>query len=181
MTSSDRRLARLTGEHDLAVREFVTRAASIPPSRWQTPRAPGKWTPAQETRHVTLVYEEFLRQLADGPPIRLRGTPLKRLLWRAIGLTSILWFRKIPAAVNAPREIRPETEERSADAVLAELEDRVRRFNLTFDGAWRTMPRRTLQHPLFGRVSLDQSIRFLTVHTRHHAAFLPPAPLQSNR
>lgn len=176
-STSHRRLAQLTQNHDRAVREFVEKARAIGSERWLTPRAEGKWTPAQEVTHLILTYEAFVRQLTHGETIRLRGTPLKRMVWRAVGMTSILWFRKIPAAVNAPREVRPDPVDTPAAELIPRLEERVATFENAFARAWRHDPQRRLMHPLFGYVSLDQGIRFLTVHTRHHAAFLPVTPL----
>jgi len=172
--SPDRHLASLTQNHDRAVREFVDKARAIDATRWLTPRAEGKWTPAQEARHIILTYEEFVRQLHGSSPIRLRGGLYTRFVSRAIGLTSILWFGKIPVAVRAPREIRPEPDTRPSAELLAELESRTADFTQLFVDAWHQTPRPRVQHPLFGRVSLATGIRFLAVHTRHHAAFLPP-------
>lgn len=175
----DRRLKALTDDHDRAVREFVDRARAIDAACWVTPRAEGKWTPAQEVRHIILTYEEFVRQLNGQSPIRLRGGTYTRVLSRAIGLTSILWFGKIPVAVRAPREIRPDPETRASSELLAELEQRTATFNQVFEDAWKCTPRPRIQHPLFGKVSLATGIRFLAVHTRHHAAFLPPRSTRS--
>lgn len=174
-----RRLALLTQRHDRAVREFVEKARAIGSERWLTPRAEGKWTPAQEVMHLILTYEAFVRQLSHGTTIRLRGTRVQRMIWRAVGMTSILWFKKIPAAVNAPREVRPDPVDTPAAELIPRMEELVAAFESTFARVWRDDPGRRLMHPLFGYVSLDQGIRFLTVHTRHHAAFLPvtPSPL----
>ena len=171
--TADRRFLALTAEHDRAVREVTDKARAIDAARWTRPRAEGKWTPSQEARHIILTYEEMMRQLEGGQPIRLRGGLYTRVVSRVIGLTAILWFGKIPVAVRAPREIRPEPETRPAAMVLAELQARTAEFGRLFEVAWNNKPRPTLQHPLFGRVSLSTAIRFLTVHTRHHAAFLP--------
>jgi len=170
----DRRFQALQADHDRAVREFVDKARAIDPVGWLTPRAEGKWTPAQEVRHIILTYEEFVRQLHGQSPIRLRGGLYTRVVSRVIGLSSILWFKRIPVAVRAPREIRPEPETRSAAELLPELESRTASFAQLFEDAWKRNPRPRVQHPLFGRVSLSTGIRFLAVHTRHHAAFLPP-------
>lgn len=177
--AADRRLRALMDDHERAVREFVGKARVVDHARWFTPRAEGKWTPAQETRHLILTYEEFVRQLHGASPIRLRGGLYTRVLSRAIGLTSILWFEKIPVAVRAPREVRPDPETRPADELLADLETRTAAFARSFEDVWGRSPRPKLQHPLFGRVSLATGIRFLTVHTRHHAAFLPPTHSKS--
>jgi hypothetical protein len=173
MAPNERRRQALTAEHTRAVAEFMSRARAVDAVQWITPRAAGKWTPSQEVRHLILTYSVFLRQLAGENPIRLRGTPMKRLVWRAIGLTSILWFKRIPVAVNAPREVRPDAELRPAEQLIPELESLIATFGRAFDEAWRAPRSHQLTHPLFGALSLDQGVRILTVHTRHHAAFLP--------
>lgn len=176
-TRRERRLERLMQAHALVVREFVGRAAALDARRWRTPRGEGKWTPAQETQHILLTYLEFLRQLRERTPMRRRGNAPRRLLSRAIGLTSILWFKRIPVAVRAPREVRPEEVNTAAPELLATLTQRVGEFEAAFATAWRTEHGRRLSHHLFGTLTLDQGLRLVTVHTRHHAAFLPAITL----
>ena len=177
MRATERRLAELLNDHGSAVREFIGRASAIDSQRWLIPRAEGKWTPAQETKHIVLSYQLFLRQLTDGTPIRLRGNAVQRVIWRFIGLNSILHLRRIPVAVGAPREARPEWIAATSEDLLRELVQLVEAFEAAFSRAWREEPRRRLTHHLFGSMSLDQGMRLLCVHTRHHATFLPrPSP-----
>jgi hypothetical protein len=170
---TERRLETLLTDHVGAVAEFVERAKTLSNAQWLTPRAHGKWTPAQETKHVILAYDAFLRQLTEGTPMRLRGNALKRRIWRLIGLTSILWRKRIPVAVNAPREVRPDVITSGPDELLPDLRRRAEEFDVAFAHAWRNEPRRRMTHYMFGTLSLDQGIRLVSVHTRHHAAFLP--------
>jgi hypothetical protein len=167
--------ARMHAHRD-AVREFLARAAAIDVDRWRTPRAEGKWTPAQETAHVILAYETLLRELRGGQGLALRATPLRRRFYRLIGLTSILWRGRIPVAARAPRETRPDDVTDPATTLLARLESLTGEFETDVTGAWRERPNARLTHHLFGTLSLDQAIRLMTVHTRHHAAFLPVRP-----
>jgi hypothetical protein len=167
------RLTRLLEEHRAAVREYMDRAGAIDDVRWFTPRAEGKWTPAQETRHVILVYEALHRELSGGVALRLLGSPWRRRIWRVLALPSILWRRRIPRAARAPRELRPPEEAARAGELLPVLQERSESFDRTFVQAWTSTPGKRLTHPYFGTLSLEQSIRLLTVHTRHHAAFLP--------
>jgi hypothetical protein len=170
--ASEATLDRLMADHRGAVTEFVGRASLVPPSRWNTPRGPGKWTPGQEVKHVILSYEAFTRDLRGGTPMRLVGTWWKRIVWRAIGLTSILHFKRIPAAARAPRESRPTEESGTATLLLADLRARVTEFETVFADAWRHAPDKRVTHPYFGTLSLKQSLTMVAVHTRHHAAFL---------
>lgn len=173
MTRRERRLQALIHDHRAAVREFVDRANAIAAAQWLTPRAEGKWTPAQETRHLMLTYEAFSRDLSGGGQMRLRGNRWKRALWRAIGLASILWRKRIPAAVRAPREARPEWESTPRAELLSDFQRRTDEFDELFARIWRNEPRRRVTHPMLGACTLDQVIRLSSVHTRHHAAFLP--------
>lgn len=120
-----------------------------------------------------LAYEAFIRDLEGGAPLRLRGTALKRRLWRWVGLSSILWRQRIPVAARAPFETRPEWETAAADDLLPKVQRLADHFHSVFARTWRTEPRRRVTHPMFGLLTLDHAIRLLSVHTRHHAALLP--------
>jgi hypothetical protein len=168
-------MAALMEDHRAAADEFFHRAAQVTEARWGTPRADGKWTPAQEVKHVTLVYGAIDRELRGGEPMRLVGTPFKRAIWRAIGLTSILWRKKLPRGARAPREIRPSEGSGDQGELLGEFRESVERFEASFRDALDASPGRMLCHPYFGRLSLVDAIRMITVHTRHHAAVLPPS------
>ena len=166
-------LEDLLREHRDAVDHFNDRARSVPADRWLAPRAEGKWTPAEETRHVILTYEAIIADLRDGRSMAPRTRGLQRLIWRAIGLTSILYRRRIPRPVRAPREVRPPEERGGRDELLAELGRVVADFERVYSDTWHHRPAKTLAHPFFGAVSLRQSMTIAVVHTRHHAAFLP--------
>jgi hypothetical protein len=169
------RLDALLTDHRAAVEEFFHLAAQVTSARWNTPRADGKWTPAQEVKHVILAYEAFTRDLEGGTPMRLAGTPLKRVLWRVIGLGSILWRRKIPRGARAPRESRPAEGDHDQQSLLNEFRERTNRFEAIFRETWERNPGKTVTHPYFGSLDLVDSMKMCTVHTRHHAAVLPPS------
>lgn len=170
---SSARLHRRLPDHQAAVREFIARASAVPADRWLVPRAEGKWTPAQETRHLVLTYEAFMRDLRDAGHMQLRGTPLRRFVWKLLALPSIIRRKRILWAVRAPREARPEWESAEASELLPELLRRTEEFEAVLLDAVRRDPRRRVTHPFFGGITLDDAIRLCTIHTRHHAAFLP--------
>jgi hypothetical protein len=163
-------------DHRAAVAEYLARARAISTDRWLVPRGDGKWTPAEETRHLILTYRAFIADLRGEGTLRLKGTPLLRRIWRFIALPIILYGRRIPRAVRAPREIRPEGETGERDALLLELHRAVFDFEAVFAETCRSSPGKRLTHPFFGELSLRQAITVAAVHTRHHAAFLPAAP-----
>lgn len=162
------------------MREFADKASALDATQWLTPRAEGKWTPAQETKHLILTYGAFLADLA-GTPMRLRGTPWKRRLWRWIGLPQILWRKRLPMGVRAPREARPEWESARAEELIPQLLDRAHEFDTTLARVSSTVPRRRVLHPMLGPLTLDQAVQLMSVHTRHHAAFLPVSPARSSQ
>lgn len=168
----ERRLEQLLSEHADAVAEYLERARAIPETRWLLPRGEGKWTPAQETRHLVLYYQAFNADLNGLARMALKGTALQRIQWRLFGLTQILWRQRIPVAVRAPQEARPEWDETPRDQLLAQLGERTREFGDLFTDRWRAEPRRRVRHPWFGDLKLDHAMRMSIVHTRHHAAFL---------
>ena len=171
MTSE--RWQQLLGDHAASVREYAAKAERIGEARWLEPRAEGKWTPAQETRHLILAYEAFLRDARGTGKMQLRGTPMKRTLWRWFGLTSILWRKRIPVAARAPRESRPEWETGSAAELVPLFQSRTSEFVETITRLQKNEPGRTFTHPYFDQMTIEQTLTMVTVHNRHHAAFLP--------
>lgn len=169
----DERLAQLAREHRDAVEFFMTRARAVTDAQWHTPRAEGKWTPAQEARHLVLSYQAFIGDLRDEKRMALKGKPWQRRLWRLVGLTAIVHARRIPRAVRAPREVQPPHEATPRDLLLQELTSEIQSFERTFATTWRERPTKSLTHPFFGHLSLEQAMHVCCVHTRHHAHFLP--------
>ena len=99
--SSDETFGSILADHRAAVREYTDRAKAVSSSQWFTPRAEGKWTPAEETRHLILAYEALARDLLEGKTLRLRGTPWKRRLWRAIGMFKPIAMASVPTTTSA--------------------------------------------------------------------------------
>jgi uncharacterized damage-inducible protein DinB len=174
MNNPPRRLEVLLADHREAVDEFFHRAAQVTSARWTMPRKDGKWTPAEEVKHVVLAYEAFIRDLEGGPPMKLVRTKAWRLMARVVGLGSILWLRRIPRGARAPRETRPAEVPLDQQALVNEFREQTTRFEHIFLATWDREPARCVTHPYFGSLNLTQALRMATVHTRHHAAVLPP-------
>ena len=104
--------------------------------------------------------------------MRLVGTRWKRLIWRAVGLNSILHLRRLPVGARAPRESRPADLVADRTSLLATFQGSVRELEGLFGDSWRLTPRKRLTHPYFGTLTLRQAIVVSEVHLRHHAAFL---------
>lgn len=170
---TNERWQSLLDDHAASVREFADRAGAVADSRWLVPRAEGKWTPAQETRHLILGYDAFLRDAGGTGKMQLRGSPLKRRIWRLFGLTAILWRKRIPVAARAPRESRPEWEPAPAAELLPLFHERANQFAEILTRLQKNEPDRTFTHPYFGEIAIEQLLTLVAVHNRHHAAFLP--------
>jgi hypothetical protein len=165
----------LMTDHASAVREFVESARRFPHPAWTRPLAPGKWSPAEITSHVTETYAVLRRELEGGPGMRLRGSPWQRWLFRHTMLPGILRGGAFPSGARAPREIRPGEIQKDPATALPALAAEADAFVRELSG--RAAHRRLrLTHAYFGPMSARQSIRLVTVHTRHHARQLVTAP-----
>ena len=171
--SRDEVYETLLADHRSAVRAYTDKAKAVSSSQWFTPRAEGKWTPAEETLHLILAYEALTRDLLEGKTLRLRGTPFKRRLWRVIGMFNVLWRNRLYRGVTAPRELRPLPEKVSRDKLVPLFIQRVAEFEAAVEFTRSKDPQRTVTHPMMGALTLAHSLKFCAVHTRHHAAFLP--------
>jgi hypothetical protein len=171
-----RSIRDLLADHGAAVRDFVARAGAIRPIEWDVPRGDGKWSPAQETKHLALGYEAFARDLCGGTPLRLKGRWWQRRLWRWRALPTILATDRLPTGVRAPREVRPPERPGEQSTLIAELRARVAEFEAAVVNAERTEPRRRVTHPYFNTLTLPELVKLCAVHARHHLAFLPAQP-----
>ena len=171
--SHDETYTTLLADHRAAVREFTDKAGAVGAKAWLTPRAEGKWTPAQETRHLILAYQAITRDLLEGKTMRLRGTAWKRRLWRVIGMWTVLRRNRLIMGVSAPREVRPERETGSRDKLVPLLLQRASEFEAAVEFTRGKDPGRTITHPMMGALTLAHSLKFCAVHARHHANFLP--------
>ena len=144
--------------------------ASRDPSKWNTPRAPGKWSPAQVTEHVARSFEEAANAIAERPnklptvPGFLR--PLAGWMFRRILRTG-----KFPKAKTS-RAMNPEATPTSP-ANPTEAKARLASAQATFERECRARAGRTFAHASFGTLSVEDYVRFTELHTRHHAKQLP--------
>ena len=157
--------------HQRALDELARSALAVPPDRWLAPRAPGKWSPAQETLHVARSYEAALDEIDGGQPMRPRVTPMRARLLRWFYLPRLLQSGHFPP-VAAPVEIRPnevEAEFCEAAALVERVRERARTCEEALEVAARGGGRVRLSHPYFGPLRPLAALRLLTVHTAHHA------------
>jgi hypothetical protein len=166
LVTSHPRVARALTSHAAAAAEFRERATSIPADQWQSPRAPGKWTPAQEVEHVLLAFEAFTGQLAGGPPMRMVVPRAQAILLRWLVLPYIVLTGRFPRA-RAPREVRPSGTSGTRDDLLTRFDGAA---TALAEAALRQPPSRRLGHAYFGAITLVEALGMLAAHTRHHAA-----------
>jgi hypothetical protein len=164
----------LLNDHERAIQEYTAAAGALPPGAWMEPLAPGKWTPAEITAHVSGAYRVLNAELAGDAGMRLLGSRLQRLVLRHTVLPRLLAGRPFPPGVRAPRETHPREIVADRGVALPALVHLAENFTrgLTEQSTRRTI---RLTHAYFGSMSPRQGLALLTVHTRHHARQLTAA------
>ncbi|MDH4131862.1 MAG: DinB family protein [Gemmatimonadota bacterium] len=163
----DRERSALQRDHRDSVAEFITAAESVPASAWESPLAPGKWSPAQVAEHLRLSYEVINKELSGQPGLRVRTSWWLRLILRLRVLPSILREGRIREGAQAPREIRPGPGPFPRDPLLA----RLRAVSADAEARLTGRPEQAgagITHHVFGRLSPARALRFLAVHNGHH-------------
>ena len=146
-----------------AVSDLVAAAERSAPT-WTTPRAPGKWSPSQVVEHVARGLDEGANIVAGAPSLPMPPAFLR--------LVARLFFYRIlkkdafPTGFKAHKAMNPVSGPATPTEARARLEGAFDRF----DQACR---RRAAsgQHVVstgFGRVSVEDLVRFNGIHTRHH-------------
>ena len=137
---------------------------------WTSPRAPGKWSPSQIVEHVARSLEESANMAAGRPskfpklpavihPV-VRGLLFKRVLRKA-------GFPK--AKTN--KAMNPASGPATPVAGRARLET----AHQTFDEACRQIAAHggRMRTTIFGAVPVEDYVRFMELHTRHHGKQMP--------
>jgi hypothetical protein len=145
----------------------MIRSAHASADRWNTPRAAGKWTPAQVVEHVALALEASAAEIA-GRPTRFPTLPRPvRVLVRALFFKRVLKSGTFPKA-KTNRAMNPH----SGPATPAEAEHRLA-------AAWRALEEAAIRSAaagdlmtsvLFGRVRTADYVTFQGYHATHHRA-----------
>jgi hypothetical protein len=160
--------------HRAALDAFLRHAEALSPRQWETPRAPGKWSPAQETAHLALAYAAFATAVRGGPPLTLRLPEARALALQRTVLPGILGGKGFPTGAQAPAESMPSECPGSQDVVLPQLRAAGNTFAEALGEAWRAAPDSRVVHPYLGPLLLPDLLGLLTAHARHHAGYLPP-------
>lgn len=155
-----------------ATNDFIAATDAVPTAAWARPRMEGKWSPAQEVEHITLAHELFGAQLAGAAPMRVLITGWRGVLVRSLVLPWILRTGRFPRA-RAPREARPSPAPIDREVLMTRLEAAATMISADLERRGAAAHTTRLDHPYFGAMSLAQTLRLTTVHTRHHRRMLP--------
>lgn len=162
-----------------AVEEFIATARTIDPQIWTTPRADGKWSPAQIVEHLAIVYE-YSRGVVKGTAGK--GLPrLLRPLLRRFVVDSTLKAGKFTRKGRAPSIFQPSP---TPPAPAADLIARLSTAVTGFEGDIRSghpAGRHTITHPFFGTMPTMNYVRLQAIHARHHRAQLSAIDSRSAR
>jgi len=137
---------------------------------WTDPRAPGKWSPQQLVEHVALVLEAGADTVA-GRPTRLPTLPrFVRPIVRGLFFNRVVRTGRFPNA-KTNKEMNPS----SGPATPAEARARLEAACETFERECYAGAEGgdTITSTAFGEVALDDYVRFMELHTRHHLEQMP--------
>lgn len=152
-----------------AVIELVE-ATAISAANWTTPRAPGKWSPSQVVEHVAGSLEEGA-SIVSGAPSKLRTPPFFLRPLVRLFIKRTLKKGVFPNGFKADKSLDPAT----GPATPAQARVRLELAHVRFDEECRR--RVAGGHDAvaahYAIVSLEDFIRFNTLHTRHHSKQMP--------
>jgi hypothetical protein len=147
-----------------AIEQLIT-AGEQRGTAWTSPRNPGQWSPSQIVEHVARSLEESAK-MADGRPSKFPTLPaviqplLRHLLFKRVLKKAAFPKAKTNKAMN-PADGPSTPAEGRARLLEAhqKFEESCRHIFLT-GGGMRTT--------IFGVVPVEDYIRFVELHTRHH-------------
>ena len=134
-------------------------------SGWTSARAPGKWSPSQIVEHVAMSLEESAK-VATGQPSKFPTFPaLIRPLVRAV-----LFRRVLNKAAFPKAKTNPAMDPVAGPPTPAAGRVRLEAAHAEFDESCRRLASRgaTLKSSIFGAVPVEDYVRFMEIHTRHH-------------
>jgi hypothetical protein len=132
---------------------------------WTTARAPGKWSPSQIVEHVARSFEESAHMASGGqskfPKLPAVVHPIVR------GLL----FRRVLRKGGFPRaKTNKAMDPANGPATPAEGRARLEAAHQQFEAACRQLGSRgeRMRTTIFGAVPVEDYVRFMELHTRHH-------------
>lgn len=146
-----------------AVDRLIATAASTGLA-WAAPPAPGKWSPSQIVEHVARSFDASVKVAAGQPSAfpRLPAIvhPVLRIVFRQILKRGAFPKGKTTKAMN-PLD---------GPATPAEGRSRLEAAHDRYETACRQLAARgePMRTPMFGAVPVEDFVRFMELHTRHH-------------
>lgn len=147
-----------------AVQDFNARVRECA-EIWDTPRGPGKWSPAQVTEHVAMVLEDGAQVVLEQPS-RLPTVPFGlRWLARALFLRKTIQKGRFPKA-RATRAMSPLVGPASTQLGAQRVQLAWEAFRDACTSSAAQGP--TFKSSAFGKIGIWEYVRFQELHTRHH-------------
>lgn len=137
---------------------------------WTAPRAPGKWSPSQIVEHVARAFEESAN-VAAGRPSKFPKLPaVLHPIVRSLLFRRVLRKGGFPKA-KTNKAMDPAT----GPATPAEGRVRLDTARQKFENACRDLASRggSMQTTTFGTVGVEDYVRFMDIHARHHCKQMP--------
>jgi hypothetical protein len=150
---------------------YIDVARNLDPDRWNQPVAPGGWSPAQITDHLTRVYDFGTAVIAGTLTGRPLPAPLRWLLGRFWFLPAVRSGR-FSRKAKAPKFFQPASDPRPSDELLPRLRAASERFAAAVESAWGR-DQDMVAHPMFGTISLHDFLELQVIHVKHHRGQLP--------
>src|SRR5437899_11488253 len=132
---------------------------------WTASRAPGKWSPSQIVEHVARALEESAN-VAAGRPSKFPKLPA--VLHPVV--RGLLFKRVLKKAAFPKAKTNKAMDPASGPATPAEGRVRLETAHKTFDEACRQVASQgeRMRTTIFGAVPVEDYVRFMELHTRHH-------------
>jgi hypothetical protein len=132
---------------------------------WTSPRATGKWSPSQIVEHVARSLEESANMAAGRPSKFPKFPAVVQPIVRGLLFKRVLRKAAFPKA-RTSSAMNPV----SGPATSAEGRVRLETAHQKFDEACRQAASRgeQIRTTIFGAVLVEDYVRFMELHTRHH-------------
>jgi hypothetical protein len=133
---------------------------------WTSPRGPGKWSPSQIVEHVARSLEESANMAAGRPAKFPRIPAIVHPIVRGLLFKRVLRKAAFPKA-RTNKAMNPAV----GPATPAEGRVRLEAAHQKFDEACRQAASRgeRMRTTIFGAVPVEDYVRFMELHTRHHS------------
>jgi hypothetical protein len=147
-----------------AIDQLIAMGERTGPS-WTASRAPGKWSPSQIVEHVARTLEESAN-VAAGRPSNFPKLPA---VVRPV-VRSLLFKRVLKRAAFPKAKTNKAMNPASGPATPMEGRARLETAHKKFEDACRQLASRgeSMRTTVFGAVSVEDYVRFMELHTRHH-------------